>query len=211
MKVLFSVAGLSLALLMSHTHAADAIPTVVAQPVESLSLQFTPSEEEMCWIRQLQMASDHTTSAQIVELCHQEAQQHLQDASQPDTSTLPNPDQNTPATQTELKKTSLLVDRLTRESFADNNPHAITSHKLNYLLPISYVEGLNAAPFELAGDNADFDNKEAKFQFSIKAALAKSLLFDNDKLYFAFTTLSFWQVYDRGNLLANPISGNVIF
>jgi phospholipase A1/A2 len=209
MKVLFSIASVMLVLLFSNTRAADAINTNVIQPAESLSGQFTPTDEELCWIRQLQMASDQTTTAQIVELCHQESQQQLQDASQqknvqqgasqPDNSNLPKFDENTPATQTELKTTSLLVDRLTRESFADNNPHAITSHKLNYLLPISYVEGLNATPFESAGENSDFDNMEAKFQFSIKAALAKSLLFKNDKLYFAFTTLSFWQVYDRDN------------
>jgi phospholipase A1 len=149
----------------------------------NLNTTFTPSAEEHCWLQRLQTASEKTTAADIVRQCQLEATQA----------------EPTPVIDKPAQKTSLLGDRLTREAFADNNPHAITAHRLNYMIPTSYITGLNEAPFEAADRHADFEHNEAKFQFSIKAALAKDLVFNNDKLYFAFTTLSFWQVYDRDN------------
>ncbi len=196
-KVIFTVASLNLAFLFTlcDVCAANAIIPNIIQPAEPLSNQFTPTEEEVCWIQHLQMASEQTTAAEIVEQCHQESLQP--DANGNSNLERSSPQKNKVANKADLHKISLLGDRLTREGFADTNPHAITSHKLNYLLPVSYIDGLNEAPFELAGENANFNHTEAKFQFSIKAALAKNLLFRSDKLYFAFTTLSFWQVYDR--------------
>lgn len=118
----------------------------------------------------------------------------------PDNSTeLNNPAIASPSPASNPPIDSILADRLLREAKVEDDPTAITAHRLNYLLPYSYVSGLNRQPFDLAEENNSFEHNEAKFQFSIKVALAKDLLFRGDRLQFAFTTLSFWQVYDRDN------------
>jgi len=98
---------------------------------------------------------------------------------------------------------SLLENRLFLETAADNNPQAITTHKLNYFLPLSYNNNPNLNPQNANGigvGSADsLDHLEAKFQVSFKAPIFEFQELFFSKLYFAFTAQSYWQVYNQDN------------
>lgn len=93
-----------------------------------------------------------------------------------------------------------LARRFSLESEAQWNPYAITAHKQNYILPITYAEGLNDETYKdfVEGEqNSVLDNEEAKFQLSLKIPLNySSMFFEGDALYFGFTLQSYWQVYN---------------
>ncbi len=89
---------------------------------------------------------------------------------------------------------SALDNRLEGDKEALDNVFAITQHRQNYLLPITYVSNPSSvASEELTNEN--IDNKEAKFQVSAKLPL---YLEDTgfDGVYFGFTLTSFWQLYN---------------
>lgn len=88
------------------------------------------------------------------------------------------------------------LKRLEMEKRTEWNPSVITAHKQNYLLPYSYMREPNNAPYQLRG-NDHIDNQEAKIQISFKVPILEDdLLIEGDSLYFGFTMLSFWQIYN---------------
>jgi phospholipase A1 len=93
-----------------------------------------------------------------------------------------------------------LARRYALESEAQWNPYAITAHKQNYILPLTYATGLNDETdkdFVEGEQNSILDNEEAKFQLSLKIPLNYSSMFvDGDSLHFGFTLQSYWQVYN---------------
>ena len=93
-----------------------------------------------------------------------------------------------------------IARRRALESEAQWNPYAITAHKQNYILPITYANGLNDETYQgfVEGEqNSILDNEEAKFQLSLKIPLNYTSMFvDGDALYFGFTLQSYWQVYN---------------
>ncbi len=89
---------------------------------------------------------------------------------------------------------SAVTARLLLESAISDNPYAITPHRTTYVLPLTYVEDPNAAPF--GNDSGQLDSVEMKFQVSIKVPVARNL-FANDRLAFGYTQVSLWQAYNR--------------
>lgn len=88
------------------------------------------------------------------------------------------------------------MKRLEMEKRTEWNPSVITAHKQNYLLPYSYMEEPNNAPFTLRNHD-HLDNQEAKIQISFKVPILEDdLLVEGDSLYFGFTMLSLWQIYN---------------
>ena len=89
---------------------------------------------------------------------------------------------------------SALDNRLEGDKEALDNSFAMTQHRQNYILPITYVNNPNSAGnSELTEENVD--NKEAKFQISTKFPLyLEEAGFDG--VYFGFTLTSFWQLYN---------------
>ncbi|MCH4565166.1 phospholipase A [Halomonas sp. EGI 63088] len=81
---------------------------------------------------------------------------------------------------------------LERES--SRNPYAITMHRRNYLLPLSYNDNPNREGFD--SDSTTTDRTEIKFQFSAKVNLAEDLFGGNGDLIFAYTQRSWWQAYN---------------
>ncbi|WP_157368857.1 phospholipase A [Algicola sagamiensis] len=97
-----------------------------------------------------------------------------------------------------LSEDSLLGKRLRREAWTAGNRNVITPHKKNYLLPVSYVSHPNDEPQPNQTTEAvDLDNMESKFQFSIKVPVFSKLFAEDDALFFAFTSVSYWQVYNN--------------
>jgi phospholipase A1 len=92
------------------------------------------------------------------------------------------------------KERSAVKSRLDNELQAIDNPFAITPHKPNYFLPLTYPSHPNETPF--SEPNGTLRPLEMKFQLSIKFPVAKNVLFNNSRLFFAYTNLSFWQAYN---------------
>jgi len=104
---------------------------------------------------------------------------------------------------TQMKK-GAISKRLASEYRTASDPYVITPHKMNYILPISVSDGINANAYDDSGDwSESLDNREAKFQLSIKVPLNTGELFTkHDGLFFGFTLKSWWQVYS--NRISKP-------
>ncbi|PMR77646.1 phospholipase A [Billgrantia endophytica] len=84
--------------------------------------------------------------------------------------------------------------QLERES--TRNPLAITTHRSNYLFPLSYTANPNYVAFRDIVLDSGPNDLEVKFQFSAKVNLVEDLFGDNGDLYFAYTQRSWWQAYN---------------
>ena len=89
-----------------------------------------------------------------------------------------------------------VVTRRLLEEESEQNPYAITTHRRNYLLPLSYTNSPNEQAFDSIDDQADANHMEVKFQFSAKFQLAEDLLPADGDLFFAYTQQSWWQAYN---------------
>ena len=78
---------------------------------------------------------------------------------------------------------------------------AITPHRRNYCLLVTYDSDPNASTYEFADVNEP-KHFEAKFQLSFKFLVWDDLFGESGDLYFGYTQLSFWQVYDKA--LSSP-------
>lgn len=100
--------------------------------------------------------------------------------------------------ETEVGKIEPAVSILQKRGKADSQlvaiPFSIAQHKLNYVLPVSWAKD----PNNISADGLDdynLDRFEAKYQISVKFPLY--LHEENTSgLYFGFTAVSFWQVYN---------------
>jgi len=107
-----------------------------------------------------------------------------------------------PATAGSAEEESTPVERRVKEEQAvlSHSRWAILPHKPNYILPYTYNDSVNNEPFqEVDPDVPDLDNSEAKFQISFKLPLWERMFGSNADLYFAYTQISFWQVYNTEN------------
>ncbi|ROQ20814.1 phospholipase A1 [Marinimicrobium koreense] len=92
----------------------------------------------------------------------------------------------------------LLERRLNMEALNRANRFLLTPHKRNYLLPVSYQEERNTAPYAEAGTSlASQQSTEVEFQLSVKILIREGIFGDNGHLYMAYTNHSLWQAYYR--------------
>ncbi|MBR2514663.1 MAG: phospholipase A [Halomonas sp.] len=89
-----------------------------------------------------------------------------------------------------------LSDRRQLEQESSRNPFAITTHRLNYLFPVSYNTKQNAENFRNVTEDSSADSAEVKFQFSAKFNLAEDVFGDVGDIYFGYTQRSWWQAYN---------------
>ncbi|MGJ8670188.1 MAG: phospholipase A [Oceanococcus sp.] len=80
------------------------------------------------------------------------------------------------------------------ELSARRNPYAITPHKPNYLLPLSWSHRPSGTPLGIS--DGTLNKFEVKFQLSFKVAVWEDPLSLPVDLYFAYTGRSFWQAYN---------------
>jgi phospholipase A1 len=90
-----------------------------------------------------------------------------------------------------------LRQRLIQEELTERNPFILTSHLMNYILPVTYASHINTSPYESTDITPDdLKNSEVKFQLSIKVPLfGRNQFVKGDSFYFGFTMKSFWQLY----------------
>jgi phospholipase A1 len=92
------------------------------------------------------------------------------------------------------KKQSMLDERSDSAKQAITNPFAISQHRRNYILPITYVSRPNTVTIDdLTNENVD--NIEAKYQISVKLPLYLNPQ-STSGVYMGFTAKSYWQVYN---------------
>lgn len=90
-----------------------------------------------------------------------------------------------------------LANRVIKERRTAADPYVLTPHKMNYILPYSVVDEMNTDAYkDIPGWRENLNNAEAKFQISIKIPLlTKNLFREGDQIFFAFTLMSWWQIY----------------
>lgn len=91
--------------------------------------------------------------------------------------------------------TSAITERLQLEESLADNRFAIVPHRPTYILPITYMDDPNEAPYENAGMGG-LEPWEVKYQISFKIPLIKGLVGGRERLYFGYTQLSLWQLYN---------------
>ena len=138
-----------------------------------------------CLLRILLQAEDSMTAGEMKAACEEELRNPTQEAEDVTDAVLETP----------------LDERLAKEEEAAfGNLWTITPHKRNYLLLANYnFSSMNNGPFiESSEADIDLNNTEAKFQISFKFMLLENLSrkYTNGDLYFAFTQMSMWQVYN---------------
>lgn len=104
---------------------------------------------------------------------------------------------------------SIVEERFSRELESSFEQFVITPHKPNYILPITYNEKLDSSNYGaplLSGDD-EYQKVEFKFQLSLKVPLAKQFISSNGNLWFAYSQLSFWQLYNTD--LSSPFRETV--
>lgn len=78
---------------------------------------------------------------------------------------------------------------------------AIQAHRQSYFLPLSHHNSAKRYDpnivFNSAKQGIEVDNLEVKFQFSFKLPIISGLFADKDSINFAYTQLSFWQLYNK--------------
>lgn len=89
-----------------------------------------------------------------------------------------------------------LSTRRQLEQESSRNPFSITTHRTNYLFPVSYNTNQNAENFRNVTEDSSPDSAEVKFQFSAKFNLVQDLFGDVGDIYFGYTQRSWWQAYN---------------
>ncbi|MCC5882443.1 MAG: phospholipase A [Halomonas sp.] len=89
-----------------------------------------------------------------------------------------------------------VIQRRQLERESTRNPLAITTHRRNYLFPVSYTTHPNAVAFRDVYADVGPNDLEVKFQFSAKVNLLEDVFGTTGDLYFAYTQRSWWQAYN---------------
>ncbi|MBZ5489098.1 phospholipase A [Halomonas aquamarina] len=89
-----------------------------------------------------------------------------------------------------------LNERRQLEQESTRNPFAITTHRTNYLFPVSYNSRQNEANFRNVTTASSPDSNEVKFQLSVKVNLAEDIFGEVGDVYFGYTQRSWWQAYN---------------
>ncbi|MYL23850.1 phospholipase [Halomonas alkaliantarctica] len=87
-------------------------------------------------------------------------------------------------------------ERRDLEQASNRNPFSITTHRTNYLLPLSYNTNPNRDSFRAIEPDTAPSPTELKFQFSTKVDIASGLFLGHGDLYFGYTQRSWWQAFN---------------
>lgn len=165
------------------------------------------SEEQMrrCLERSVLTADKSMTVRRLEEACtlllNQSNNTVMKSENKSSDSTATNPGDTDPQPTTRM-----LNDRGLLEALNRSNRFVLTPHKRNYILPFSYTDSPNTAPYNqaLANDEkeeslafSDLRHAEFEFQLSVKILIRENIFDDNGHLYLGYTNHSLWQVYNR--------------
>ena len=95
------------------------------------------------------------------------------------------------------EKPSVLSKQWDLDPVSRKDPFVIRLYRPNYILPAAYNNSPNSDTALDYDRNAEAQNTEAKFQISFKVKLWEDILDRDVDLWFAYTQLSLWQVYNK--------------
>ncbi|MCX5805290.1 MAG: phospholipase A [Proteobacteria bacterium] len=107
-----------------------------------------------------------------------------------------------PATKTEDKSSqkiarpSVMSEHWELDTLSRKTSSIIRIHRPNYILPLAYNGSPNREPTLDMDRQARSEHTEAKFQISFKIKLWEDVMNKDVDLWFAYTQLSFWQLYN---------------
>jgi phospholipase A1 len=102
----------------------------------------------------------------------------------------------TPDNISEKEKESAIKRGERKEKRIGTGVLSLSTHRQNYFLPFTYNSNPNRDTYDDAGENKP-SNIEVKFQLSFKVLLWEKVFWDNGDLFFGYTQLAFWQLYDK--------------
>lgn len=109
-------------------------------------------------------------------------------------------DQLQSSTSTTSITDTVLDERIKLEGINYDNSFSLIAHNPTYLLPFAYASEPNTSPYtSITAEEPDFDNLEVKFQISFRVPINRHFFFRNSDLWFGYTQLSLWQLYNSDN------------
>jgi phospholipase A1 len=96
----------------------------------------------------------------------------------------------------EMPKPSVMSKRWELDPLSRKSAPIIRAHRSNYFLAAAYNSSVNKDPLLDLNSNAKAQNTEAKFQISFKVKLWEDVMDKDVDLWFGYTQLSFWQLYN---------------
>jgi phospholipase A1 len=91
---------------------------------------------------------------------------------------------------------SPLESRIESEATASKERFVLIPHRPNYFLPLTFNSNPNDEPhLGTPGLSDGLDEFEVKFQLSFKVPLWREIFNDKSSLWFAYTQVSYWQLY----------------
>jgi len=138
-----------------------------------------------CLFRILQEAGDDATVGQLKDACEAEI--------------LDENGAEHQAGKAGIHDGTALEKRLEHEKRSGRNLWTIMPHRPNYFLFANHnFSSMHEDPWkEAAGESAELNETEVKFQISFKFMLWEKLFKKDIDLYFAYTQLSMWQLYNK--------------
>lgn len=100
-----------------------------------------------------------------------------------------------PGVQAGEQEQPALEQHLEKERDLARRAFIIIPHRPNYILT-TYSGEPNVAPLQSADPNADLQHQEIKYQLSLRVPIYNRVFGENGDLWFGYTQLSFWQVYN---------------
>lgn len=99
------------------------------------------------------------------------------------------------ATEKATVPVSPVSARRASERAVTAQPFLLTAHRPNYVLPYTYNDNPNQSLYDAIGVDDVLENEEAKFQVSFKFPVWQTPFDLDGDVYFAFSSVSYWQVY----------------
>lgn len=98
---------------------------------------------------------------------------------------------------------TVLDSRIKQQSASIENSYSLDAHSPSYILPLSYLSNPNESPYSpsygYSPDADDLKNLEVKFQISFRLPLNRDFFVHHSHLWFAYTQLSLWQLYNHAD------------
>jgi phospholipase A1 len=109
---------------------------------------------------------------------------------------------NSPEADDETAVMSSILDRyLEAEEALFSFSGSFIRHRPNYILPVTWSDHPNQAPTSprlgVTGYDYDLKQEEAKYQISFKVPLLTGFMDKRTTLWFGYTQVSFWQLYNQ--------------
>lgn len=163
------------------------------------------SELEACLLGKLRQASGSTTVSELRQACSEDLAAAAIGAEIPESESASEAVAGEPAEAASESIAGVeseptpLEQRRSAELALRDNPFAITAHRPNYFLAGVYSNSTYPQAFreQFNDPDIDEDHYEARFQLSIKSALAEGLFGGRADLLAGYTNRSFWQLYNK--------------